>query len=237
MVDRKLLRLSATLVIIGDVVLTFVTLFVHPGGGATEEATFANYAASGGWATIHLVQFVCMAVLQAGLIVLFFALNVSEGAPRWVGFFGAIAAGIALALYGVEQAVDGVALKQAVDAWVSAPATEQAARFASAQAIRWLEWGSSSYQEFMFGLALVLYAIVIVWTARVPRPLGYLMGLSGLAFIISGWVFGTQGFTATIGGLSSATGYSLVLVSAIWLFIVAGRMKEPVQAAQKGGAT
>ena len=51
----------------------------------------------------------------------------SEGTPRWLGFFGAISAGVALALAGVLYAVDGVALKQAVDAWVSAPAAEQAA--------------------------------------------------------------------------------------------------------------
>src|SRR5690348_17745576 len=51
----------------------------------------------------------------------------------------------------------------------SAPAAEQATRFASAQAIRWLEWGTDSYSNFMLGLTMVLLAIVIVWTARVPR--------------------------------------------------------------------
>src|SRR2546426_6043196 len=194
MVDRKLLRLSATLLFIGEV-LSAVLQFPHPAGGPTYEATFANYAASGDWAAIHLGQFVGEAVFLAGLLVLFFALNVSEGTPRWVGFFGAIAAGVALALEGVLYAVDGVALKQAVDAWASAPAAEQATRFASVEAIRWLEWGTNSYSNFMFGLALVLYALVIVWTARVPRPIGYLMGLSGLAFIVLGWLVGTEGFT------------------------------------------
>src|SRR5215471_14907481 len=154
MADHKLLRLSAMLLFYGVVVLTFLTLVLHPGGGPTEKATFANYAASSDWAAVHLGQFVCTASITAGLLVLFFALGEMSGTPRWLGFFGAIAAGIALALYGVEQAVDGVALKQAVDAWVSAPAAEQAARFASAQAIRWLEWGTSSYQLFLSGLTL-----------------------------------------------------------------------------------
>jgi hypothetical protein len=35
--------------------------------------------------------------------------------------------------------VDGVALKQAVNAWVDAPEAEKAARFAAAEAMRWLE--------------------------------------------------------------------------------------------------
>ena len=34
------------------------------------------------------------------------------------------------------MAVDGVALKQAVNAWASAPGAEMVARFASAEAIR-----------------------------------------------------------------------------------------------------
>jgi len=37
-----------------------------------------------------------------------------------------------------DLGVDGVALKQAVNAWASAPDAEKAARFASAEAIRWL---------------------------------------------------------------------------------------------------
>jgi len=127
-------------------------------------------------------------------------------------------------------AVDGVALKQATDAWASAPAVEQAARFASAEAIRWLEWGTRSYQDFMLGLALMLFALVIVWTARVPRPIGYLMGLSGLAFIVLGWVFGAEGFSP-IGVAPSDAAQVFLPASIIWLLIVAWRRKGSVQVA------
>ncbi len=170
-----------------------------------------------------------MAVFIAGLLVLFFALNVSKGTPRWVGFLAAVSAGVTLALVGILQAVDGVALKQAVDAWASAPTAEKATRFASAEAIRWLEWGTNSYQSFMFGLTLVLFAIVIVWTARVPRPIGYLMGLSGLAYLVLGWVVGTEGFSDT-NALPTYASTTFILASIIWLLIVAWRMKESVQA-------
>jgi hypothetical protein len=229
MANHKLLRLSATLVFIGLLVFEVASL-LHPPGANDHQAAFTAYANSSSWAAIHLSQFVCMAVLLAGLLVLFFALSVSEGTPHWLGFFGAIAAGVTLALTGVVFAVDGVALKQAVDAWVSAPAAEQAARFASAEAIRWLEWGVRSYQDFMFGLALVLFAIVIVWTARVPRAIGYLMGLSGLTYLVLGWVFGTGGF-APIGEAPSDAAQFFLLVSSIWLLIVAWRRKESVQTA------
>ena len=66
-------------------------------------------------------------------------------------------------------AVDGVALKQAVEAWASAPAAEQATRFASAEAIRWLETGTRSYQEFTSGVALVLFATTIVMVVLAPE--------------------------------------------------------------------
>ena len=231
MADRKLLRLSATLLFIG-LLLAALASALHPAreNPNNHPAVFAEYASSADWTAVHLGQFVGIAVLIAGLLVLFFALNVSHGTPRWVGFFGAIAAGVVLGLYGVLQAVDGVSLKQAVDAWASAPAAEKAARFASAEAIRWLEWGVRSYQSFMFGLALVLFATVIVWTARVPRPIGYLMGLSGLAYLVWGWVLGAEGFSP-IGVVPSDAAQTFLPASIIWLLIVAWRMKESVQAA------
>jgi hypothetical protein len=194
------------------------------------EATFAINAASEAWTAIHVGQFVAWAVLLAGLLVLCFALDVPEGPPHWAGFFGAVSAGVAIAQSGVLYALDGVANKQAEAAWVHAPAAEKAARFASAEALRWLEWGISSYQFFMVGLALALFAITIVWTGRVPRPIGYLLGASGLALLVAGWLIGTAGFTSDFAGPTNA-GFTLLFASSVWLLIVAWRMKESVQAA------
>lgn len=230
MVNHKLLGFSGTLVLAGGVLVTIIVLFLHPEGGATEAATFANFAASSDWFAIHLGQFVGTAAIMAGLLVLFFALDVSGGAMHWLGFFGAVSAVVAIALAGVLFAVDGVANKQAMDAWVSAPAAEQTARFASAEAIRWVEMGIASYHEFMMGLAFVLFAMVIVWTARVNRGIGILMGLSGLAYLVVGWFTGTKGFTPATN-LPTDAAYLLLFASMIWLLIVAFRMKEAIQVA------
>jgi hypothetical protein len=232
MADRSLLRLSTTLVVIGEVLFALVTLF-HPGreDPNNHPAVFAEYASSGSWTAIHFGQFVFMAVLLVGLLVLFFALDVRSGIPGWVGRFGAVSVVVALALYGVVQAVDGVANKHAVDAWASAPEAEKATRFASAETMRWLEWGTSSYQTFMFALALILLATVIVWTARVPRPIGYLMGLAAIPNLVQSWVVGTEGFSVIwLAGSLSVVGLPLMLAWSIWLLIVAWRMKEPAQA-------
>ena len=231
MADRSLLRLSATLVVIGEVLFALVTA-LHPGreDPNNHPAVFAEYASSASWIAVHFGQFVLMAVLLAGLLVLSFALNVRSGILGWVGRFSAVSVVVALALYGVVQAVDGVANKHAVDAWASAPEAEKATRFASAETMRWLEWGTSSYQTFMFALALILLASVIVGTARVPRPIGYLMGLAAIPSLVQSWVLGTEGFAVIwLAGALSVVGLPLMLAWSIWLLIVAWRMKEPDQ--------
>src|SRR5215207_6095985 len=186
MADRSLLRLSATLVVIGEVLFAIVTLFHADGDANNHRAVFAEYASSASWIAVHFGQFVFMAVLLAGLLVLFFALNVRSGALGWVGRFAAVSVVVALALYGVLLAVDGVALKHAVDAWVSAPEGEKATRFASAETIRWLEWGAKSYHTLVFGTSLILIAIAFLRTKFVPRPIGY--GLSGITYLVQGWI-------------------------------------------------
>jgi len=127
---------------------------------------------------------------------------------------------VTLALYGVLQAVDGVALKQAVNAWASAPKAEKAARFASAEAIRWLEWGVRSYQDFALGLALLQFAAVVVRTACVPRPIAYLMGLSGVTYLVQSWVAGAEGFSPT-QSVAIVLAWAMSLVWMIWLAVIA----------------
>jgi hypothetical protein len=147
--DRTLLRLPATLLVVGEL-LSVLAGILHPGreDPNNHSAAFTEYAASGSWTAVHLGQFAGMAIIIAGLLVLFLALNTHEGTPGWANRFGAIAAVVALALYAVLQAVDGVALKQAVDAWVRAPDAEKAGRFASAETVRWLEWAVRSYHSW-----------------------------------------------------------------------------------------
>ena len=123
------------------------------------------------------------------------------------------------------QAVDGVANKQADIAWVSAPAAEKAAFFASAEAVRWIEWGMRSYHEFALGLALLLFAVAVVRTAWVPRPIGYLMGLSGLTCLVQGWVVGAFGFSQT-ESIAIVVTWVLSLAWMIWLVVVAWRMQD-----------
>ena len=91
--------------------------------------------------------------------------------------------------------------------------------------MRWLEWGVRSYQDFALGVALLLFAAAVVRTVGLPRPIAYLMGLSGLTYLAQGWVAGTDGFTRT-HDFAIVLAWVLNLAWMIWLVVVARRMQD-----------
>lgn len=224
-VDRTSLRLSAALLLAGHLLYIGVTL-LHAGGDANDHhAIFTTYAANAIWTAVHLGQFVAMAIFLAGLFALFFALDVQTEAARWASRFAAASTVAALALYGVVQAVDGVALKQAVNAWANAPDAEKAARFASAEAIRWLEWGMRSYQDFALGFALLLFAGAVVRVAGLSRLVAVAMGMSAITYLAQGWLSGIDGFTPT-HSIAIVLSWVLNLTWMISLAVAASRVQR-----------
>jgi hypothetical protein len=193
--DRTALFLSAALVGIGFIGVGIASKY-HAGTADPNNhpAVFAQYAQSAGWTADHLGGFAAMAIIIAGLLVLFYALNLQDGIPRLLAKIGIVSGGVALALTAINFAVDGLVLKRAVDAWVSAPDAEKMARFASAEAARWLEEATASYQGFVLGFTLILLAALIVWSARIPRPIGYLLVVGGIGYLVRGWILGAAGF-------------------------------------------
>jgi hypothetical protein len=224
-VERDSVRLAAVLLVAG-VLVTAIAGFLYPeGANANDHSTiFAIYAASRSWTAVHLGQFIGMMIITFGLVALFFALDVRSGVALWLNRFALLSTGAAMALYGVLQAVDGVGLKQAVNAWASAENGDKAARFAAAETVRWLEWAVRSYHSFLFGLALILFGAVIAVTGRVSRPIGYLMALSGLCYVAQGWIIGSSGFSSA-NQIPTLLGIGLILIWTVWLLVVALRTK------------
>lgn len=232
---RAPLRLAATLAFAGFAVSVIAGLFHADTASANDHpATFAEYARSGIWTAVHLGQFAGMALLISGLLVLLVVLKAPEGVMAWAARFGVVAAVAALALYASLQAVDGVALKHAVDAWAAAAEPEKTARFATAEGIRWLEWGVRSYQSFVLGAALLLTGAVVVGAHRVSGLIGYLMALSGLAYVAQGWVVGAEGFSPA-NAIPILAGIVLILVWSVWLLVSAWFGKDaPARARRRG---
>ena len=224
MIDRPSLRLAGGMLFIGELSLILVTL-LHPGREPANDhpAVFAEYAASGDWTAVHVGQFAATAVLLGGLLALVAALNPQAPGPYWVARFAAGSAAVALALTAVNQAVDGVALKQAVDAWARAPVAEQASTFANAEVVRWLEWGTRSYQRFMLGITFLLVGTGIAWSGRLPRLAGYLAVLISLIYLLQGWLLGIEGYASPLS-VPTPLGLALELGWAVWVAVVAWRL-------------
>jgi hypothetical protein len=87
--------------------------------------------------------------------------------------------------------------------------------------MRWLEWGTRSYENFALGLA-VLLAATVVRRALLPRPIPYVMALAGVTYLAQGWLAGVEGFSAT-HTLAIVAAEVLNVVWMTWLLVVAWR--------------
>ena len=223
------LTLSGALLLVGFVVNAIQRMIWHPTGAEDDhEAIFTEYAASDAWVATHLAEFVLVLVAFAGLLVLCFALR------RETPYLALLAAGAIIATgatWAVLQAVDGVTLKQAVDAWVAASGTGEAARFADAEAVRWIEWGLQSYFRVLLGVAFLLLGAAAVVGRLVPSWLGVLLVVGGLLSLAVGVSVGYAGLES---GFQDALGIAfqlVVLVFVVGVLVVGRRAREPGRAA------
>jgi uncharacterized protein DUF4386 len=207
------LTLSGALLLGGFVVNGIQRMIWHPTGAEDDhEAIFREYAASDAWEATHLAEFVLVLVALAGLLVLCRALR--PEAPH-LALLAAGALIVSGATWAALQAVDGVTLKQAVDAWVDASGTEQASRFADAETVRWIEWGLQSYFRVVLGVAFLLLGAAAVVSRLVPSWLGALLAIGGLLSLAVGFSVAYAGLES---GFQDAAGIALQLV--VLAFIV-----------------
>jgi hypothetical protein len=225
--ERSTLRLTGGL-LLGGFLLTIVATLFHPSGHEdNHRAIFTKYADSDAWVTIHLVQFIGVIIALAGLLVLYRTLQVRGEVPR-LGRFAAGAAIATAATWAILQAVDGVALKQAVDAWVDASRTQKAIRFADAETLRWVEWGVQSYFRMLLGLTFVLFGAAIVATRVVAGWLGWVAVLAGLLTAAIGIDVGYSGLESHFQDALGLPFLLAVLVFAVGMFVTGVRRREPL---------
>ena len=217
---RSALTLSGGLLLVG----------LHPSGEEDDhEAIFTESAQSDVWVFTHFLEFVLVLVALLGLLVLCRVLR------RETPYLALLAAGAILvtsATWAALQGVDGVTLKQSVEAWAAASETEQeAARFADAETVRWIEWGLQSYFRVLLGLTLLLLGAAAVVSRLVPTWLGVLLVVAGLLSVTVGLSVGYAGLESGFQD-AVALGFQLVvLVFIVGLLVVGRRAREPGSAA------
>jgi hypothetical protein len=101
----------------------------------------------------------------------------------WIGFAIAI---IAASTLSILQAVDGIALKRAVDSWVVAPTEEKMAAFRVAEGIRWTEVGTNSIYRILEGTVAIVFGIAITLSTIVGRWIGAVGIFAGAITIAAG---------------------------------------------------
>ena len=114
-----LARIGAVAALAGPVLLIAATL-AHPMTAAPADlpAAFAEYAQDPYWVASHLGQFFGLTLVGAGLIAL--AWMMEPGWPTAWARLGSWLTAVSVALAGVLQAVDGVALQVMARRWMAA---------------------------------------------------------------------------------------------------------------------
>jgi hypothetical protein len=153
-INRSSLRIGSTAFIVG-VLIVIVSTMLHPSkeDPANHPLVFMEYANSNSWVAIHIGQFVGgIMVFGGGFGVLHSILWASESsityALSWIGFAVAIMTASAIA---VLQAVDGIALKMAVDSWTTTPVEKKDMIFRVAEGIGGLNMALIAYFAFYKG--------------------------------------------------------------------------------------
>jgi len=210
-------RIGAVAMPLGIVVI-LVSEYFHPSreDPMDNPAVFMEYAHSDIWTTVHLAEYFGFLLLLGGLVALYYSVSAKPGVGAGLAPFGLAAAVTTAASFTGLQAVDGIALKRAVDAWASAPAGQETAAFAAAEAVRWTEIGMNSLSFFLSGLTLFLYGGAIALGTVYPRWVGWIALVSGAALMYHGAVVVSyEGFGPSIANL-----VGLVLLG-VWTFIMA----------------
>jgi hypothetical protein len=208
----------------GFIVNGIQRMLLHPSGEEDHhEEIFSEYTRSDVWVATHIAEFVLVLIALSGLLVLCHALRREA---RFLSLLGAGALIATGATWAALQGVDGVTLKQSVDAWSSANGPEEAALFADAETIRWIEWGLQGYFRILLGLAFLLVAAAAAVSRLVPKWLAMLLALAGLLSLAIGISVAYAGLESGFQNGLALVFQLIVLVFAVGL-LVAGRRSLP----------
>jgi hypothetical protein len=222
--QRSLLRIGSITFIAG-IIIAIVSTAIHPSreDPSNHPLVFAEYASDDSWVAVHIGQLVGgIMVFAGGFVALHHLLIQSESNTAsilaWIGLALAIMTASAI---GVLQAVDGIALKMAVDSWVAAPSEEKATTFMVAEGIRLIEYGTNSIFRIFQGTVAIVFGGAIVKSRLLPRRIGGAGIVVGVITIYAGIEVAYFAFGyANIGGLR---GISMVIY-AIWVIVLGGLM-------------
>lgn len=210
-------KISALLLLSGTFILAVGT-YMHPSHEDPKNVVlaFKEYALSEHWVSIHMLQLLGVVLLMSALVLLVIVL--SERASRVFRTLGTLCASASLVLAVMLQAVDGVALKRSVDAWMVAPSD---AAFYAALAVRHLEIGFAGMLALSSGITILIYSMVLYYERTFSRGLVGVGIVTSVAMVLSGFSIIHTGFSNvsmmlnTIGGIATVV-WTIWLAARLW---------------------
>ncbi|WP_127128172.1 hypothetical protein [Georgenia sp. SYP-B2076] len=198
--DRAMLRLGAVAIVAG-IVLQVVMEALHPSRENPNDsaAAFAEYARSGVWTAVHIGQFLAALLIVLALVALAGSLARQPGTAGALAMVARVTAVLVAGVFAVQMAVDGVALKAAIHAWLAAPAADRAAAFLVAEGVRALEKALSGFFHLLNGTTLLALGLSMTLGRSYSRGLGVLGAVAGLALLVGGVVTAHTGFSMAAG--------------------------------------
>ena len=228
--ERSMLRMGSIAFLAGLVIALVSTLAFHPTGTGEELMNnpfiFGVYAEDPLWIASHIGQFAGILLIFAGGFVALHRLLVkSESATASaLAWFGLVTAIATAATFTILQAVDGIALKIAVDTWYAIPPGEEerkAIHLGVAEGIRWTEWGLQSYYRMLWGAASLIFGVAIVKSVVLRKWIGAVGIAAGVVTIASGVVMAYVGFSSArdlVADLSTFFFYPWLVILGIFMW-------------------
>ena len=149
---------------------------------------------------MHIGQFFAALLVALALVTLAWSLTRQGGVAGALAVIGGVTAILVAAIFAVQMAVDGVALKATIDTWTNATqAGDKASAYQVAEGMRALEKGLSGFFHLVNGTTLLALGLGIAFGRSYPRWLGWVGAVSGLGFLAGGIVTAHTGFSPLAG--------------------------------------
>ena len=203
-----------------------LSTMIHPSGEDpfNHPLVLAEYAHSELWVGIHIGQFAgTMMVFVGGFVTIYRLLTNAESSyTSLLGLIGFALTIITASTFAILQAVDGVALKFAVDSWMaSSEEEEKDLIFRVAEGIRWTEYGVNSVFRLLQGTVAIVFGLAIAKSILFNRWIGIGGVIIGLITLLAGVEVSYSAFAYS--NFEGIRGISMIIFL-VWVVILGAAM-------------
>lgn len=203
-----------------------LSTMIHPSAEDpfNHPLVLAEYAHSELWVGIHIGQFAgTMMVFVGGFVTIYRLLANSESSiTSLLGLIGFALAIITASTFAILQAIDGVALKFAVDSWMASPEEEgKETIFRVAEGIRWTEYGVNSVFRLLQGTVAIVFGLAIAKSILFNKWIGVGGVIIGLITLSAGVEVSYSAFAYP--NFEGIRGISMIIFLA-WVVILGAAM-------------